>query len=162
MRGFQGVSCKGEITTLGRGGSDVSAVALGAALQADKVEFYKDVEGVYAEDPKKNPQAKLFRFLTYKQALALHDHVLHPRSILLASKKQLPLHVLPFKTYLFDTDFEKIRSHLYFKKDESAGFLKDQEGEIVPGFENVIGSLIGESIKSVEGFKEEKKRAKVH
>lgn len=107
VAGFQGVSHKGEITTLGRGGSDTSAVALGVALRATKVEFYKDVKGIYSEDPKKNAGAEFFSNLNYNQALDIAregSQVLHPRSILLASKNQLPLHVLPF-------EYESERSH---------------------------------------------------
>ncbi len=99
VAGFQGVSLQGEITTLGRGGSDTTAVALGVALSAEKVEFYKDVMGVYTKDPKKNNDAKLLAKLNFNEALKLSQEgaqVLHPRSILLASKNQLPLHVLPF------------------------------------------------------------------
>lgn len=99
IAGFQGVSIKGEITTLGRGGSDTSAVALAAALQADKVEFYKDVEGIYSEDPKENPRAQLLENLNYDQALEIASrgsNVLHPRCLSLAKKNGLPLHVLSY------------------------------------------------------------------
>lgn len=96
VAGFQGMSVEKEVTTLGRGGSDTSAVALGIALQAEKVEFYKDVSGIYSEDPKKNPQAKLFEKLTFEEALKF-ETPLHPRSILLASKNGLPLHVISFR-----------------------------------------------------------------
>lgn len=100
VAGFQGVSRKGEITTLGRGGSDTSAVALGVALEADKVEFYKDVGGISAEDPKIHPNSPVYPFLNYKEALEIVQRgakVLHPRSILLAEKNSLPLHVLSFE-----------------------------------------------------------------
>jgi aspartate kinase len=99
VAGFQGVSQNGEITTLGRGGSDTTAVALGVALKADKVEFYKDVPGIFAEDPKKNPLSEYFPELTYEQALEIMQKgakVLHPRAILLALKNRLPLHVISF------------------------------------------------------------------
>jgi aspartate kinase len=101
IAGFQGVSRGGEITTLGRGGSDTSAVALGVALGADRVEFYKDVAGVYEEDPKINPEARLIDHLSYDEALALtlksgHE-VLHSRCIALAQMNKLPLHVRCFK-----------------------------------------------------------------
>lgn len=101
VAGFQGVSKEGEITTLGRGGSDTTAVALGVALRADKVEFYKDVEGVSPEDPKKNPETPVFEKLSYEEALAIVDggaKILHPRCIRLAAKNNIPLHVLSFKT----------------------------------------------------------------
>lgn len=99
VAGFQGVSREGEITTLGRGGSDTTAVALGVALKADKVEFYKDVPGIYSEDPKKNPDAIQLEQLRYDQALAIVEKgakILHDRCIILAKKNNLPLHVRSF------------------------------------------------------------------
>ena len=100
VAGFQGVSLKKEITTLGRGGSDTSAVAMALALGAKKVEFYKDVEGVYRKDPKKGKTTQIYSTLNYKEALCLakNEHfVLHPRAISLASQNRMPLHVLSFK-----------------------------------------------------------------
>lgn len=100
VAGFQGVSKGGEITTLGRGGSDTTAVALGVALGAKHVEFFKDVPGIYEEDPKINPSARLLNTLSYEAALDLMrksgHQVLHERSIALAQKNHLPLHVLCF------------------------------------------------------------------
>ncbi len=99
VAGFQGVSQAGEITTLGRGGSDTTAVALAVALDAVRVEFYKDVEGIYSEDPKKNSQARLFPSLTFEEALEILERgskVLHSRCVRLAEKNGLPLHVLSF------------------------------------------------------------------
>lgn len=102
VAGFQGVSRSGEITTLGRGGSDTSAVALAVALGTQKVEFFKDVSGIYSQDPKKNPHAALLRNLTFEEALTIAyqgAEVLHPRSILLAQKNGLPLHVRSFHDF---------------------------------------------------------------
>ncbi len=99
VAGFQGVSSDGEITTLGRGGSDTTAVALGVALHACHVEFYKDVQGVYSEDPKKNAEAVYFPHLSYDEVLRIVQKggkVLHPRCIELASKNNLLLHVVSF------------------------------------------------------------------
>lgn len=99
VAGFQGVSREGEITTLGRGGSDTTAVALGIALKAEKVEFYKDVPGIFSEDPKKNPQAMQLKRLKYAEALTIVENgakVLHDRCIHLASKNGLPLYVRSF------------------------------------------------------------------
>lgn len=99
VAGFQGVSRKGEITTLGRGGSDTSAVALAVALGAPKVEFYKDVPGIFSEDPKKNPAAVRFASLSYGRALELAEKgakVLHARSITLAEKNGVRLSVRSF------------------------------------------------------------------
>lgn len=94
VAGFQGVSTEGEITTLGRGGSDTTAVALGAALSAEKVEFYKDVKGVYDADPKIDPKARFHASLSYDGALEILERgsgVLHRRSVLLAKKNGIPL-----------------------------------------------------------------------
>jgi len=102
VAGFQGVSRTGEITTLGRGGSDTTAVALGIALKAEKVEFYKDVQGVFSEDPKQNKEAVLYPSLSHSAALEIMNKgakVLHARSIELAWKNALPLHVRPFEFY---------------------------------------------------------------
>lgn len=100
VAGFQGVSRKGEITTLGRGGSDTSAVALAVALGADQVEFYKDVPGIFDADPKKNPQARVIPRLSYAEALQIAREgakVLHSRSIELAEKNGIKLSVLSFQ-----------------------------------------------------------------
>lgn len=107
VAGFQGVSRAGEITTLGRGGSDTTAVAPGIALKAEKVEFFKDVAGVFSEDPKKNSQASLFTSLSYEQALQIvlnGAKVLHSRCIQLASKNSLALHVRSFNNINFNKD----------------------------------------------------------
>jgi len=100
VAGFQGVSESKEITTLGRGGSDTTAVALGVALQAEMVEFYKDVRGVYSADPKRVDKPVFFSHLSFEKALTCVDTrsaPLHLRAILLASKNGLPLHVLSFR-----------------------------------------------------------------
>ena len=101
VAGFQGVSRQGEITTLGRGGSDTTAVALAVALGAERVEFFKDVPGIYAEDPKINPFAHLYKELTHQEALSIikgsQHQVLHERSIIMAQKNGLSLHILCFK-----------------------------------------------------------------
>ncbi|MCI5052607.1 MAG: aspartate kinase [Simkaniaceae bacterium] len=101
VAGFQGVSLDKEITTLGRGGSDTTAVALGAALQATQVNFYKDVPGIYSHDPKDFPESIFHAKLTYNEALEILERsekkILHPRAINLAAKHALPLHILSFK-----------------------------------------------------------------
>lgn len=102
VAGFQGVSRSGEITTLGRGGSDTTAVALGVALNAEKVEFYKDVLGVYSDDPKCVAEAVLYPSLSHSAAFEIMNKgakVLHARSIELAWKNGLPLHVRPFEAF---------------------------------------------------------------
>ena len=99
VAGFQGVSRLGEITTLGRGGSDTSAIAIAAALKVSCVDFYKDVDGIYNSDPKMNATAKKMEILEYKEAKELAvkgAKVLHLRSILLAEKNGVQMRVRSF------------------------------------------------------------------
>ena len=95
VAGFQGVSA-GEITTLGRGGSDTTAVALAIALGADVCRIYTDVDGVYDRDPRRDPAARRFARIGYGDMLALARsgaQVLHPRCVELARAHGLPLEV---------------------------------------------------------------------
>jgi len=97
VAGFQGVSPDDEITTLGRGGSDTTAVALAAALKADRCDIFTDVEGVYTADPRVVPNAKLLEHITYDEMLELASlgaKVLHSRSVELAKNFKVPLRVL--------------------------------------------------------------------
>lgn len=99
VAGFQGVSVDKEITTLGRGGSDTTAVALGCALEASHIEFYKDVDGVFATDPKRSEDATHFEMLSYKDAEVIIKNgakVLHLPCLQMAEKYGIPLHVLSF------------------------------------------------------------------
>ncbi|PCI93215.1 aspartate kinase [Candidatus Aerophobetes bacterium] len=101
VAGFQGMSVDKEITTLGRGGSDTTAVALGVALNAREVIFYKDVSGVYTKDPKKYANPMPISYLHYIDALAIVKNgaqILHKRAIVLAEKNHIPLLVTSFKT----------------------------------------------------------------
>ncbi|MCS7250566.1 MAG: aspartate kinase [candidate division WOR-3 bacterium] len=94
VMGFQGVSFDKEITLLGRGGSDITAVALAIALKAERCEIYSDVSGVYTEDPYLFKEAKLIKRLTYDEMLEMSvfgAEVLHPRACALASKYNLKL-----------------------------------------------------------------------
>lgn len=99
VAGFQGMSTMGDITTLGRGGSDTTAVGLGVAFKAQLVEFYKDVPGIFDKDPKQHHDARLFPHLSYAEAYDLcHGgaQILQPRCLRLAEKNNIPLRVLPF------------------------------------------------------------------
>lgn len=94
VAGFQGISPDGEITTLGRGGSDTSAVTLAAALQADYCEIYTDVTGVYTADPRVVPNAQKMDEISYEEMLELAHlgaGVLHPRSVESALLNQVQL-----------------------------------------------------------------------
>ncbi len=97
VAGFQGMDETGNITTLGRGGSDTSAVALAAALKADECQIYTDVDGVYTTDPRVVPEARRLDHVTYEEMLemaSLGAKVLQIRSVEFASKYGVPLRVL--------------------------------------------------------------------
>ncbi len=96
VAGFQGVTEGNEITTLGRGGSDISAVALAAALKAKRCDIYTDVEGVYTTDPRIVPTASRLKEISYGEMLELAQagaNVLHPRSVETAKVYNVPLRV---------------------------------------------------------------------
>ena len=97
VTGFQGVNKYDDMTTLGRGGSDTSAVAIAAALHADLCQIYTDVEGVYTADPRKIPKAKKLDFISYDEMLELATlgaQVLNNRSVEMAKKYNIELEVL--------------------------------------------------------------------
>lgn len=97
VAGFQGVSKESRVTTLGRGGSDTSAVALAAALNADECQIYTDVDGVYTTDPRVEPKARKLNSITFEEMLemaSLGSKVLQIRSVEFAGKYRVPLRVL--------------------------------------------------------------------
>ena len=97
VAGFQGLNAQGDITTLGRGGSDTTAVALAAFLEADLCQIFTDVDGIYDRDPRKYPGAVRFSRISYEKMLALIAHgaqVLHDRSVELARDHGITLEVL--------------------------------------------------------------------
>lgn len=96
VAGFQGVSENGEITTLGRGGSDVTASALGVALGADVIDIYTDVEGIMTADPRIVKNARLLDAVTYNEICQLAREgakVIHPRAVEIAMESNIPLRV---------------------------------------------------------------------
>ena len=97
VAGFQGVGPDDRVTTLGRGGSDTSAVALAAALKADRCDIYTDVDGVYTTDPRIVPKARKLAKITYEEMLELASlgaKVLQTRSVELAMKHGVRVQVL--------------------------------------------------------------------
>jgi aspartate kinase len=97
LAGFQGRDIEGNITTLGRGGTDTTAVEVAAAMQADECQIYTDVNGVYTTDPRIEPKAKRMDFVTFEEMLELASlgaKVLQIRSVEAAGKHNLPLRVL--------------------------------------------------------------------
>lgn len=97
VAGFQGIDPEGDITTLGRGGSDTTAVALAAWLNADKCQIFTDVDGVYDRDPRVYPDARRYGRIGYGEMLALIENgaqVLHDRSVELARDHAIQIEVL--------------------------------------------------------------------
>ena len=95
--GFQGITAEGDLATLGRGGSDTSAVALAVAVKADRCDIYTDVEGVFTTDPRIVPRARKLQAVTYEEMLELASvgaKVLQTRSVGLAMRYNMPLQVL--------------------------------------------------------------------
>ena len=96
VAGFQGMDCEGNLTTLGRGGSDTTAVALASALRADVCRIYTDVDGVYDRDPRKCPNARRLGQVDYDKMLAMAQsgaQVLHDRCVELARDNHILLEV---------------------------------------------------------------------
>ena len=117
VAGFQGVTSDQEITTLGRGGSDLTATALAAALKAPACEIYTDVDGVFTADPRMVPEARLLPWISYEEMLeyaASGSQVLHPRSVEVASRFNVPLqvrsafHNRPGTTVVKEEELEKV------------------------------------------------------
>lgn len=96
IAGFQGVTKSGDITTLGRGGSDTTAVALASYLEADKLIIYTDVDGVYSEDPNINPNAVKYDTISYDEMIKMANSgakVLHNKCVEMAKKYNIPITV---------------------------------------------------------------------
>jgi aspartate kinase len=95
VAGFQGITEDDDITTLGRGGSDTTAVALAAALEADRCEVYTDVDGIYTADPRIVPEARKLSHISYDEMLELANYgaKMHPRSIELGAVYNVPIYV---------------------------------------------------------------------
>jgi len=125
VTGFQGIDSEGNTTTLGRGGSDTSAVAIGAAVGADKVEIYTDVDGVYTSDPRIVKKARKIENISYDEMIEMADKgakVLHCRSIELASKYEIPVELRSAFTWEEGT---------WIKKE------KTMENSVVRGISNI-------------------------
>jgi aspartate kinase len=152
VAGFQGLDEKGNITTLGRGGSDTTAVALAAALQADVCEIYTDVQGVYTTDPSICPKARKMDAISYDEMLELASlgaKVLEIRSVEFAKKYNVPIHVRSTFTQERGTmvvaetkDMEKVLvSGVAYNKNEARITVKrvpDQPGTAARVFEPIF------------------------
>ncbi|QSQ09964.1 Aspartokinase [Koleobacter methoxysyntrophicus] len=94
VAGFQGITEDGEITTLGRGGSDITAVILGAGLRAERVEIYTDVDGIMTADPRILSEARMIEYITYEEVFQLSNEgakVIHPKAVEIAMRYNIPV-----------------------------------------------------------------------
>ncbi|MCE1161957.1 MAG: aspartate kinase, partial [Thiomonas sp.] len=164
VAGFQGVDAQGNITTLGRGGSDTSGVALAAALQADECQIYTDVDGVYTTDPRIVPEARRLDTITFEEMLemaSLGSKVLQIRSVEFAGKYEVRLRVLSSLTP-WDLPLEqesRSGTLITFEEDENMeqavvsgiAFARDEAKIIVvgvpdrPGIAYQILSAVGDA-----------------
>ena len=154
VAGFQGVTLKGDTTTLGRGGSDTTAVAIAAAINADECQIYTDVEGVYTTDPRVIPEACLLSHISFEEMLemaSLGAKVLQMRSVELASKHNLPLRVLstfshhPGTLVTFEDKIMQRRlvSGIAFSREEAIITLNGVPNR--PGIEGQILGLVSDA-----------------
>ena len=150
VAGFQGLAADGSITTLGRGGSDTTAVALAAALKADECQIYTDVDGVYTTDPRVVSSARRLPRVTFEEMLemaSLGSKVLHPRSVEFAGKYGVPVRVLssfeegPGTLITLEEDGsmeQPLVSGIAFTRDEAKISVR-----AVPDVPGVASSLLG-------------------
>ena len=147
--GFQGLTDEGRVTTLGRGGSDTSAVALAAALKADRCDIYTDVDGVYTTDPRIVPRARKLPRITYEEMLELASvgaKVLQTRSVELAMKEKVRVQVLSSFTDLPGTFVED--EDIEMERELIAGVAYDRnEAKVtlvgVPDRPGVVAAIFG-------------------
>lgn len=129
VTGFQGVNKYDDYTTLGRGGSDTTAVALAAALHADACEIYTDVDGVYTADPRLVPKAKKLKEITYDEMLdlaTLGAGVLHNRSVEMAKKYGVPLVV---RSSLNDSEGTVVKEEVTVERMLISGVALDRDAD---------------------------------
>ena len=154
VAGFQGVDEQGNITTLGRGGSDTTGVALAAALKADECQIYTDVDGVYTTDPRIVPQARRLDRITFEEMLelaSLGSKVLQIRSVEFAGKYRVPLRVLSsfgegpgtLITYEENEMEAPLISGIAFNRDEAKLTIRG-----VPDKPGIAALILGEIGKS--------------
>lgn len=147
VAGFQAIDRFGNITTLGRGGSDLTAVAIASAINAEKCEIYSDIDGIFTADPKIIPHAKLLKKISYDEMLEASSagaKVMHNRSILVGKKYKLPIKVKNASTR-FRGSIIKEKSVNSEKKDN----IERSKVRLITKRDNTTEiSLVGEMIMS--------------
>jgi aspartate kinase len=142
VAGFQGINSKEDITTLGRGGSDTTAVALAAALKADECQIYTDVDGVYTTDPRICSKARKLDSVTYEEMLemsGLGSEVLQLRSVEFSSKYNVPLRVLHAHNDGAGTLIKKEEKKMEGALISGIAFTKDEAEIMVKGVKDQPG-----------------------
>ena len=163
IAGFQGISESGEVTTLGRGGSDTSAVALAAALGAERCDIYTDVDGIYTTDPRIEKDASKLEYISHEEMLELASlgaKVLHPRSVELAKKYDVDLRVRSsFKPETQGTkvislkrigDMELTKAVTGVALDESQSWVGMMNVPDIPGIVSKIFTALSDANISVD------------
>ncbi len=161
VAGFQGVDDEGNITTLGRGGSDTTGVALAAALKADECQIYTDVDGVYTTDPRVADRARRLDRITFEEMLemaSLGSKVLQIRSVEFAGKYNVPLRVLstfadgPGTLITIDEEFstmeQPVVSGIAFNRDEAKLTIRGVPDR--PGVASLVLAPIGDANVEVD------------
>ena len=159
VAGFQGISDDDRITTLGRGGSDTSAVALAKSVKADLCEIYTDVEGIFTSDPRIVRSAKKIKNITYEEILEMSSSgskVLHPRSVELAMKYGIKIHVR--STFSENLGTMVVKEEKKLEKEIVTGIsVSDNEANVSlkgipdkPGIAGEIFSLLSEANINVD------------
>lgn len=142
VSGFQGLSPEGDVTTLGRGGSDTTAVALAAALEADRCEIYTDVDGIYTADPRLIPSARKLEAIDSRDMLLLArcgSQVLHPRSVELAMENDVELRLL---SSFSPSPGSSVSLLPETRRPPLAGVTRDEEASTV----TLVGRAAGEAL----------------
>ena len=135
IAGFQGSTEEGEITTLGRGGSDTTAAILGEALSAISVEIYTDVDGIMTADPRIVPSATTLKHISYLEVLQIADQgarVIHPQAVHIAMRSGIPLVI---KNTMNNSPGTMITAY----KESEAGQKAQRKGQVVTGIAHIIG-----------------------
>lgn len=139
VAGFQGLSPAGDVTTLGRGGSDTTAVALAAAMGAERCEIYTDVDGIYTADPRLVTGARLCREIDYRDMLALArrgSQVLHPESVRLAMAGDVEIRLL---SSFENSPGSVVRTLADSRRPDFAGVTRDAENATVSAVGRAAG-----------------------
>ena len=159
VAGFQGVTDDGEVTTLGRGGSDTSAVALAAAFNAVRCDIYTDVDGIYTTDPRLVPEAQKLERISYEEMVELASlgaKVLHPRSVELAQKFNVDLWVRssfhPENQGTQVVSLKRIQENMELTKAVSGIAVDDKQARVgilgVPDIPGVAATIFGTLAKN--------------